>query len=75
MTAVEIASRPGLWRRAGQSGVPCGLDWGQVEALIPAGTDRDRVLALCRSYETGLMEGAAETARRHAKAAKDSGNA
>ncbi|NBB65301.1 hypothetical protein GVN18_39240 [Pseudomonas sp. ODNR1LW] len=67
MLATDIASRPGLWRRAGQAGVPCGIDWGQAVALIPAGADRDRILALLRSYEGGLIEGAAETAKRQAK--------
>jgi len=67
VTAVDIASRPGLWRRAGQSGLACGLDWGQAAALIPAGVDREKVLALMREYESGLLEGAAETAKRQAR--------
>lgn len=65
--AADIGGRPGIWRRAGQAGVPCGLDWGQASGLIPAGADRDRVLALLETYETGLLEGSAETARRQAE--------
>jgi len=56
-----------VWRRAGQIGIPCGIDWAQAAALIPAGADRDRIMGLLRSYEGGLIEGAAETAKRQAK--------
>lgn len=68
--AVEIADRPGLWRRAGQTGTPCGLDWGPATALIPPHADRGRVLAALRAFETGLVEGAAETAKRQMDEAK-----
>lgn len=64
--AVDIGGRPGVWRRAGQAGVPCGIDWAQAAALIPTGADREKILALLRSYEGGLIEGAAETAKRQA---------
>lgn len=56
-----------MWRRAGQIGIPCGIDWAQAAALIPAGSDRDRIMGLLRSYEGGLIEGAAETAKRQAR--------
>ena len=62
--------RPGLWRRAGQGGTPCGLDWGQATQLIPPDADRAAVLNLLTAFEGGLIEGAAETARRHAEEAK-----
>lgn len=65
--ATDIGSRPGVWRRAGQAGVPCGIDWAAAAALIPEGADRARIMILLRSYEGGLIEGAAETAKRQAK--------
>lgn len=65
--ASDIGGRPGVWRRAGQAGVPVGIDWAQAAALIPAGADRDRILSLLRSYEGGLIQGAAETAKRQAR--------
>jgi hypothetical protein len=66
----DIASRPGLWKRAGQAGTPCGIDWGSAVVLIPSGFDRDRIVGLMRDYEAGLIEGAGETAKRQAEAAK-----
>lgn len=47
--------------------MPCGIDWAQASALIPAECDRERVLALLGDYERGLLEGAAETAKRQEK--------
>lgn len=68
--AVDIAGRPGVWRRAGQAGVPCGLDWAQATALIPPHADRAAVVEALRHFETGLVEGAAETAKRQADEAR-----
>lgn len=62
--------RPGLWARAGQTGVVCGLDWAALRALIPPASDVERVLALAAALEDGMLEGAAEAARDEAVRAR-----
>lgn len=57
---VDIAGRPGLWKRAGQMGVVAGLDWTAFKDLLPEGCRRERVLALARPFEAGLIEGGME---------------
>lgn len=55
--------RPGLWVRAGQTGVICGLDWGALRSLISSSADVERVLALAAALEEGMLEGSAEAAK------------
>lgn len=57
---VDIGGRPGLWKRAGQMGVVSGLDWPAFKDLLPEGCNRERVLALARPFEAGLIEGGME---------------
>ena len=56
--------------RAGEGAVIVGLDWTALTAMLPAGCDRERVLALLRQYEVGLVEGASESARHAADQAR-----
>lgn len=62
--------RPGLWVRAGQTGVICGLDWTAVRSLVPPGSDVERVLALAGAIEEGMLQGTGETAKDDAARAK-----
>lgn len=57
IAVTDIASRPGLWLRAGMEGKVSGLDHAALAACLPAHIDRDRALALAAPAEIGLLEG------------------
>ena len=42
-----------------------GLDWSAFVTLLPQGGRRPTFLALARAYEGGLIEGAAELAKKN----------
>lgn len=62
--AREIGSSPGCWKRSGQTATVVGLDWPAALARVPADADRERVEALLRQWEAGMLEGVAEAATK-----------
>ena len=63
--ALDIATRAGIWRRAGMDGQACGLDWAAVESAISlraaAGINSELLEKALVSYESGMLAGMAQT--------------
>lgn len=62
MVARRIGGTPGAFKRAGQAAVVVGLDWPAVDVLLPRDGDRDRLIALLRAWEGGMLAGVAKAA-------------
>lgn len=48
------------------AGQVVGLDWPAVQVLLPIAADRDRLTALLRMFEIGMVQGASKTAAKDA---------
>ncbi|WP_126541242.1 hypothetical protein [Oharaeibacter diazotrophicus] len=62
--ALEMVDRPGLWPRAGISGLITGLDWAAAAALRPAGIAADAWAGLLAGVEAGVIAQVVEAAER-----------
>jgi hypothetical protein len=52
---LALLDRPGLWRRAGMSGVPCGIDWAAALAGRCVGLDLDAIENLLAEGERAML--------------------
>jgi hypothetical protein len=60
--ALHLALSPGIWRRAGMSGVMCGIDWTAAKVLaegVAEGGPWPAIARLLTQFELGALKGEA----------------
>lgn len=53
-----------MWKRAGLSGVFCGIDYGPALSAAPSGSDVADIAYFLGRAEEGLMQAAEEASRK-----------